>query len=160
MPETRLKRGDAPGQLRNDHERLRDLFAEFRQLGEGPRRSKKDLFERIRRELAVHALVEEDVYYPAIEDAPNREARTLVSEARQGHRVMKTLLAELGAMGIDDEAFDLRMAVLREDVERHAGRVDLEMARIFRHLPPGIREDVSARLRARKIEMGSIVDPE
>ena len=160
MPDTRILSSDAPALLREDHARMRDLFAAYRLLGEGPRPSKRELFELLRRELAVHALIEEDIFFPAIEHAPDRTAPRLVAEARQEHRILKTLLSEIGAMGPDDEGFDARMTVLQETVGHHADKEERKLFRIFALLPSEIREDLSDRLRTRRAEMDSIIDPE
>lgn len=159
MSDSRIRALDAPAQLHDDHERMRDLFVGYQALGEGPRPSKRELFELIRRELALHALIEEDVYYPAIEHAPDPSAARLVTEARQEHRILKRLLSEIGALGLEDEGFDPKMLILREGVERHAHAEDRGMSDLFRRLPEDIRDDVSDRLRSRRREMNSVIDP-
>ncbi|MBV8878336.1 MAG: hemerythrin domain-containing protein [Planctomycetaceae bacterium] len=160
MPDTKVRALDAPALLEEDHSHFRDLFEGYQQLGDGPRPSKQELFELLRREMAVHAVLEEDIFYPAIEHANDRKARRAVEDARLEHRAVKSILAELGALTPDDAAFDLKMDVLRETVLHHGEEEEREMFRIFRHLPPEIREDVSDRLRSRKQELTSLFEPQ
>jgi len=160
MPDTRLRSADAPALLREDHDQLRDLFRSYQQLGDEPRPSKQELFELIRRTLAVLAVVEEDVFYPAVEQAPDRGAARMVAEARREHRILKSLLAELGALTPDAEGYDERIGVLRETVERHAEEEEQRLFAVFHRLPPDVRDDVSDRLRTRKSQMSDLMDPE
>jgi len=160
MPDTRLRSADAPTLLQLDHAQLRDLFRGYRQLGDDPRPSKQELFELIRRTLAVHAVIEEDVLYPAVEHAPGLGAARLVADARKEHRLLKSQLAEIGALSPDDAGYDARMDALRETVEHHAEEEEQKLFPIFFRLPPEVREDVSDRLRTRKSQMADLIDPE
>ena len=160
MPDTKLRSADALALLQQDHDQLRDLFRGYQQLGDDPRPSKQELFELIRRTLAVHAVVEEDVFYPAVEHAPDRGAAKMVAEARKEHRILKSLLAELGALTPDDESYDTRMDVLRETVEHHAEEEEQRLFPAFHRLPADVRDDVSDRLRTRKSQMAALMDPE
>lgn len=159
MPESRILSADAPTLLQVDHAQLKDLFRGYRQLGDDPRPSKQELFELIRRTLAVHAVIEEDVFYPAIEQAPGRSGAGLVAEARKEHRLLKSLLAELGALSPDDEGYDARIDALRETVEHHAEEEERKLFPLFFSLPVDVREDVSDRLRSRKTQMSGLIDP-
>src|SRR5579872_1826736 len=135
MAHTKLRQADAVVLLRKDHEELRDLFSGYHELGDPPTPSKLELFDLIRRLLLSHVAIEEEIFYPAVEHGLDPRARRLVAEARQEHRILRTLMSEILSLTPDDEAFDPKMAVLRETCEQHAAREEDKMAPIFRSLP-------------------------
>src|ERR1051325_10159812 len=80
--------------LTKDHKRVKQLFEEFEGLSGGrAAQQKAALVDRIRQALTVHATVEEEVVYPAVQE--RRSLRDLVCEAAEEHHVAKLLLAEL-----------------------------------------------------------------
>ena len=51
--------------LTEDHQNVRQLFQQVQQIRDND--EKKELFDQIDTELAVHAEIEETVFYPALE---------------------------------------------------------------------------------------------
>jgi len=95
MADTRFRIVDAATLLQHDHAQLRDLFEGYHLLGDQPRPSKLELFDLIRRELRAHAAIEEEIYYPAIENARSPKAKQAVADARNEHRILRTLISEI-----------------------------------------------------------------
>jgi len=74
---------DAIAVLKRDHEEVERLFRQFEKLTERAHRSKQKIVMKIIRELAIHAAVEEMLFYPAVRTAamkatcaPSRKPRT------------------------------------------------------------------------------------
>ena len=153
MVDTRFRVADAAAVLQGDHAQIRDLFESYHQLGDRPRPSKLELFDLIWRELRAHAMIEEEIFYPAIESSRSPKAKSVVADARKEHAILRTLISEIRSLSPDDEGFDATMAVLRETCEHHADEEEREMVPLFRSLPPAVQEDVSDRLRARKDDL-------
>ncbi|MGH9165631.1 MAG: hemerythrin domain-containing protein [Acidimicrobiales bacterium] len=86
---------DALNLLTADHNRLRGLFARFQAAQEGEDTAEMTaLAQTIVNELDVHAKIEEEIFYPAV-DAAGEELHDTVSEGVEEHHVAKTLMAEV-----------------------------------------------------------------
>ncbi len=135
--------------LERDHEIVQQLFRRFEKAGDHAYETKQGLFEEIQRELDVHARIEEEIFYPAVErEAP--AADDLVREAIEEHDVAKTLLTELGAMSAEDTQFDPRMKVLIENVRHHIEEEEGQMFPKAQHLPEARLLELGAELKARQ----------
>jgi hemerythrin superfamily protein len=118
--------------LKADHKTVKTLFKQFERLGDNAKSEKKKIVERIIKELAVHAVIEEQVLYPAARKAaPDSEDTVL--EALEEHHIVKWTLSELENMSPDAERFDAKVAVLIESVRHH---IEEEEGELF----PKIRE--------------------
>ncbi len=91
-----------------------DLLIERIEKGEGNR---QQLFAEVADKLAAHATIEEKVFYPAI---MAKETNDLLQESVEEHLSIKRLLADLITMKLDEEAFQAKLHVLKEQVEHHA----------------------------------------
>ena len=111
---------DALSLLRKDHRTVEALFKQF-EKGKG---SKKEIVRRIIKELATHAAIEVQIFYPAVrkasEEASKRDdAEQMVLEALEEHHIVKWTLEELGKMSPSDERFEAKATVLMESVRHH-----------------------------------------
>ena len=111
---------DALSLLRKDHRTVEALFKQF-EKGKG---NKREIVKRIIKELAVHAAIEEQVFYPAVrkasQDASRRDdAEDMVLEALEEHHIVKWTLDELAKMTPADERFEAKVTVLIESVRHH-----------------------------------------
>ncbi len=77
---------------------------------------KQDLFDTLADTLTIHTRIEEQYFYPAVRE---RKTDELVMEAFGEHTGIKRLLADMLETDPDDTLFDAKLAVLREQVERH-----------------------------------------
>jgi hemerythrin superfamily protein len=109
---------DAIVLLKEDHKKIRRLFKEFQQAGDGARAKKGKLVEQMLEELTVHTYLENEVMYPAVRKAiPDLEDDVL--ESYEEHHVADVLCMELSTMSPDDERFDAKTTVLIESVTHH-----------------------------------------
>jgi hemerythrin superfamily protein len=118
---------DAVALIKADHRRVEQLFREFEEAGDRAYKTKHQLVERMIRELEVHATIEEETYYPAVEAKARKDGKELVAEAVEEHHVVKILLGELASMSAEDEAFDAKVTVLMENVRHHVEEEEGEM---------------------------------
>jgi hemerythrin superfamily protein len=127
--------------LKADHKTVKTLFKQFEQLGENARSEKKKVVERIIKELAVHAVIEEQVLYPAARKAvPDGEEDVL--EALEEHHIVKWTLSELEKMSPEEERFDAKVSVLIESVRHH---IEEEEGELFPKLRQAIgRKELEA----------------
>lgn len=113
---------DAFELLKNDHKKVAQLFKEIESASG---QQKTQLFSRLKRELDVHAHIEEKVFYPALENTD--EAREITLEAYEEHKVVKDLLAELAGGGAPNDEWNAKLTVLRENVEHHVEEEEGEL---------------------------------
>ena len=110
---------DAITVLMNDHTSIDQLFEAFEAMpAQGAAEQKRELVERMIKELSVHASVEEQIFYPAIREAIP-QGDDMVGESLDEHQEVKNILADLDKMSPDEEGFDQKVLVLIENVRHH-----------------------------------------
>ena len=105
--------------LKEDHDRVRDLFKRYDDLGDRASAEKQRIASEVCRELMIHARLEEKVFYPACMKG-KKDAERIVRESVEEHKIVKTLIAEIGRLSPGDAQFDAKVTVLKENVEHHA----------------------------------------
>ena len=118
---------DATELLKEDHDTVRDLLKKYEAAGDRAYQTKKGLFEEIKDELEIHSKIEEKIFYPAVKKLRSADAEEIVDEAIEEHAIVKRLLEELDGLKPQDERFDAKMKVLKENVEHHAAEEEDEM---------------------------------
>jgi hemerythrin superfamily protein len=123
---------DALALLKKDHQTVEKLFARFE------KRPSKDIADRFVRELAIHATVEEQLFYPAIRQLAQaqklEEADEKVLEALEEHHVAKWVLSEIEDLDAGDERFQAKCMVLIESVRHHVKEEEGQLFRFARRL--------------------------
>jgi len=137
---------DAIALLKADHREVESLFNQFEKLGERAMKQKEKIVQKIIRELAVHAAIEEMLFYPAVRMAALKaktkstaEAGDLVLESLEEHHIVKWTLSELEKMKPDEERYEPKMTVLMENVKHH---VEEEEEELF----PKVRKLLNAKM--------------
>jgi len=111
--------------LKADHEKVAGILEEIDSTTERALKTREDLFSQLKNELDVHARIEEEVFYPALEEAD--ETREITLEAYEEHRLVKRLLEELEAEPKDAEEWSAKFMVLKENIEHHVKEEEGEM---------------------------------
>ncbi|GAA4831345.1 hemerythrin domain-containing protein [Kitasatospora terrestris] len=109
---------DAIVLLRNDHKTVEKLFKAFEKAGEDAHDEKRRIVDQVIEELTVHAVIEEQVFYPAAREAAP-DTRDHVLESVEEHHVVVWMLSELADLDPSDERFDAKVTVLIENVRHH-----------------------------------------
>ena len=78
----------------------------------------------------AHELMEEKVFYPALQSHP--QARAIVLEGFQEHHVADVIVAELERVATNDEQWGAKFKVLKENLEHHIQEEEGEMFRVAR----------------------------
>lgn len=116
---------DAITLLKSDHKTVDALFKQFEAAGDRAYAAKRKLVDKMIKELAVHAAIEEMVFYPATKElSPDVEDHVL--ESLEEHHVVKWILSELDGMDPKHERFDAKVAVLIESVRHHVEEEETE----------------------------------
>jgi hemerythrin superfamily protein len=137
--------------LKQDHETVAGLLEKIDKTTERGLKTREDLFSRLKTELDIHAKIEEEIFYPALEG--EEETRDITLEAFEEHRLVKQLLAELESMPKDDEQWTAKFTVLKENVEHHVEEEEGEMfPKARKVLSKEEQETLGARLEEAKNE--------
>jgi len=118
--------------LKEDHDRIKPLLAELKETTDRAEKTRGDLFSRIKAELTVHEIVEEEIFYPTLRDHP--KAREIVLEGYEEHDVVDRLMSELDGMDATDERFGPKAKVMAENVEHHIEEEEGEMFKAARQV--------------------------
>jgi hemerythrin-like domain-containing protein len=141
---------DAIALLKQDHRTVKQLFREFEGLGNRAYVSKQRIVTQALQELEIHAALEEEIFYPAVDAKATKEGKKLVDEAVEEHHVVKVLMAELLALTPEDERFDAKFTVLIENVEHHIEEEETEMLPDAAKRLAGELDDLGGQLQRRK----------
>ena len=100
--------------LKADHRKVEELFAAF-EKATGKERKEK-LAREICTELKVHAMIEEEIFYPAFRGKIDDD---LLDEAVVEHDGAKVLINDIESGGPDEDYYDAKVKVLQEQIEHH-----------------------------------------
>ena len=109
--------------LREDHQKVKDLFEEFEKAEEDD--EKLRIVRTALTELQIHATLEEEIFYPAVRELMDDDDQ--MDEALEEHHVAKLIMAELADMEPGDEHFDAKFKVLAESVKHHIEEEESEI---------------------------------
>ena len=122
---------DAITLLKQDHKTLNALFRKYEKLGDEAYVSKRQVVDQIIEELSVHAVIEEQVFYPAVKGISD-DLKDHVLESLEEHHVVKWLLDELVSLDADAERFNAKVTVLIENVRHHVEEEETEFFPLVR----------------------------
>ena len=106
---------DALKLIKEQHDEVEKLLESLEKSRKSER--KQALFIEVADKLAAHATMEEKLFYPAVKAKKTEE---LVLESTEEHLAIKRVLADLLKTDVDDERFDAKLTVLKEEVRHHA----------------------------------------
>ena len=135
---------DAITLIENDHRVVEGLFTTFENLGpDGDTAERWRTVHSAIEELRLHATMEEQVFYPAVQEALGEEGDELVEESLREHAEVKETLAEIEALDAPSTVFQQRVTALIEEVRHH---VDEEEQEILPKLREALDSQVLIRL--------------
>jgi hemerythrin superfamily protein len=154
MPTRRTKPRDAIDVLKEDHRRVEGLFKEFERTGEREQRRKKKLVRDIVEELSMHVQIEEQLFYPEVQQTAKENELALKS--MEEHDLVKVLLQQVATMSPEEDRFHSKLVVLFELVRRHVKDEERTIfPKIRRAMTPVQLRDLGTRLEEGKKAMQS-----
>lgn len=106
---------DALTLLKEQHDEVDELISSIEKARKSER--KEALFAQLADRLAAHATMEEKLFYPAVKAKQTEE---LVLESAEEHLAIKRVLADMLELDVEDEHFDAKLSVMKEQIEHHA----------------------------------------
>jgi len=103
--------------IKQDHDEARRLMAEIKDTSERAAKTRRKLFDTLKREMWVHHKLEEAVFYNSL--IKQRATRDEAFEAVNEHHVANGLLEELDSIPVDSAQWASKFGVLCELIEHH-----------------------------------------
>lgn len=113
---------DALKLLESQHRDVEETFSEIESTQDTD--EKTQAFEELADTLAIHAAIEEHLFYPAVKE---KRTQDILLESLEEHLGMKRVLADLLAIDTTDETFDAKVKVLKELVMSHVREEENEL---------------------------------
>jgi hypothetical protein len=117
---------DAIALLKADHREVEDLFAKALKATDSAR--KRELVTQICTKLTIHAMIEEEIFYPA---CTGQTEDDIIDEAYVEHDGAKVLISELVDSDPSNEFYDAKVKVLSEDIKHHVKEEEKARVGIF-----------------------------
>lgn len=124
---TKVDATDAVALLSADHRKVEELFEKYKTLST-PEEKRKTARE-IGKELIVHAMLEEEIFYPACRQTGVQTSS--MDEAQVEHDTAKLLIGELLEQSATEEFYDAKVTVLSEYIKHHVGEEENPSDGIF-----------------------------
>ena len=136
--------------LAADHRKVEALFASY-EKARGVA-DKERIVREICTELKIHAMIEEEIFYPEIRSKVDDDA---LDEAYVEHDGAKLLINELEAASPDEDFYDAKVKVLQEMIEHHVKEEEKQNENLFQQTRAADvdREALGERMMARKEEL-------
>lgn len=111
--------------LSKQHREVETTFATALETDDA--RVRRNATNEIARQLTLHTMLEETIFYPAVRGIDAEQTTDMVLEAYEEHHVVKMVLKELPKADPKDETFKAKVTVLKELVEHHVKEEEREM---------------------------------
>lgn len=111
--------------LKKDHQEAREMFKKIEGLSAGAKKTREDVYGKLKQELLRHALAEEKAFYPQFRQ--QRETHDLVEEGYSEHDHVKKMLKKIDAMPVDSDDWMDAIRDLKEAVEHHVKEEENEL---------------------------------
>jgi hemerythrin superfamily protein len=146
--------------LKQDHRKVEALFDEFEEADEHARQ--EELAHQICRELMIHALLEEEIFYPACRAGADEdeESSEKLDEAQVEHDSAKLLINEILHGDVADPYWKAKVNVLCDQIKHHVEEEEKPGDGVMAKAQDnGVdTPDLSNRLKRRKVELQEHVD--
>lgn len=139
---------DAIEMLTAQHRQVDELFEEIESAkGE----EKRMLFIQLADMLAAHSVIEERHFYPMVRAKQTEE---LLDESLEEHLSVKRLLSDLLRMDLDDERYDAKISVLKEQVQHHVEEEEGELfPQVKKLFDADVLEGIGQEMTATMVEL-------
>jgi hemerythrin superfamily protein len=110
--------------LKHQHGEVEKLFKQIEQCEDGEREEIRRLFAELADNLAAHADIEEELFYPEVKQ---RDQEGMVQHAVEEHFEMKQFLAQLLDLEVGSSEFVMVLAQLKDSVLSHVEEEEGDM---------------------------------
>lgn len=137
--------------LKKDHNAIKRLFTEFGKTTARATRKRRELVGRIVQALEVHARIEEEIFYPAMEQV--EAARGMLEHSREEHQEMKELLGEIRDREPSGREIAEQVQELKQTVQDHVSEEEQELFAHAEQLGDEELERLGVQMEGRRQEL-------
>ena len=112
--------------IKSDHRKVEQLYQRY-QGANGHPQPRDAIIKEICQELRLHAQLEEEIFYPAVERQLGREGTSLVKEALKEHSEMKHAIRQLQASEGASPESEQVFREMMQGVQHHVKEEETEM---------------------------------
>ena len=112
--------------IKSDHRTVEQLYQRYHSLN-GQAQQKQSIIQEICHELAIHAKLEEEIFYPAVERKLGKEGASLVKEACKEHDEMKRAMSQLQTSRFTGPECEQVFQEMMQGVQHHVKEEETEM---------------------------------
>jgi hemerythrin superfamily protein len=135
--------------LKQDHEAVSKLFTKYEQMDDPKAPEARDLANRIFVELAAHMQLEEELFYPAAQEA-SVKAVDMVIEGNAEHQTADSLIDDLMESKPDGEEYLKKMNALMSTIRHHVEEEETELFPMVEKAMGTRIEDLGREMAKRK----------
>jgi hemerythrin superfamily protein len=141
--------------LTTQHREVEELFST---IETAPDLEKKiELFELLADQLAIHTAIEEHHFYPAVKA---KETKDLLVESLEEHLAVKRSLSDLLEGNFDETTFNVRIQMLKEQVEHHVEEEEKELfPKVRKSLDSNELISIGERMRMEQEDLEKMGEP-
>jgi hemerythrin-like domain-containing protein len=141
--------------LEEQHRQIEKLFQELEKVPPGTQKS--ETFDDLADVLAVHAAIEERHFYPSVNKRPTEG--TLL-ESVEEHLAIKRVLADLLALDDEDQTFEAKLKVLKDEVRQHVEHEERNLfPKVAQLFDPDLLDEIGAAMEKTQQELWEEGDP-
>jgi hemerythrin superfamily protein len=141
--------------LKSQHREAEALFSKIEKARTVDK--KEELFTKLADSLAVHASIEEHHFYPAVKA---KRTEDILLESLEEHLGIKRVLSDLLAIDPEDETFDAKVKVLKEQIEHHVEEEESDLfPKVAKILDADELEAIGQAMSAEQSELEEKGDP-
>jgi hemerythrin superfamily protein len=138
--------------IKADHKKVEQLYQRY-QGSTGQPQPQRALIQEICQELTIHAQLEEELFYPAVERQLGKEGANLVKEARKEHSEMKRAMSQLQATEFAGPQSEQVFQDMMQGVQHHVQEEEREMFPKAQHQLGAESERLGALMQQQKQEL-------
>jgi iron-sulfur cluster repair protein YtfE (RIC family) len=127
MPEDKPERLDAIAILIEEHRAARALFQAFEDVAPDDTAARRGIVELACRKLEIHAILEQEVFYPAAREQLAAHDVHLIDDDAREHGAAAALIARLAAVAPGDPAYPAAFRRFGEQMTAHFRKEEREI---------------------------------
>ncbi len=143
----------ATQQLRNDHRALIGLFRQFESMNAKSEPYEAQVVQEMFNELKAHSQIETEIFYPALREHGDADARAKVEELEDGLRGIDAMIQQTETMPQSGEKFFDAVSRLIESAQEHMNREEEDLLPLAERQIGTYLGDLGVKMQNRKTEI-------
>jgi hemerythrin superfamily protein len=131
--------------IRSDHEHVKQLFHQFEQTPQQQGDARQRLVDQLADELEVHAKLEEELFYPAVQ-----RVSAEIEHSKEEHKKVRSILGDIQGRDPGSTEFATKVGELKQAVLHHATEEEQKVFADARKLGDSELDRLGTQMEERK----------